>query len=342
MLSKDSDLYSRGIQLITFKGTRKFTRTQNGEAETVYTSRPIPCRIAWNELIASWNIDLPTNASFKIEARAVGTNRATDYYCLGLWSVDPHRFPRECVLKQQDANGSVDTDTLILNERWNAVQLRLTLGGSGSGKVRFLALSLLDNTATPPSLPPHQKAWGRTLPVPEKSQMVYPNGNVLCSPTTVSMILEYWAARRNDPVLRIDVPDIKSAVFDRNWDGTGNWSFNMAYAGSLPGMRAYVVRLSDLRIVEELVNRGVPVGLSICYNRLRGRVNRGPSGHLVACVGFTREGDVILNDPGTRENVQKTFTRDRVKDAWAHSKNAAYIIFPKNYRLPADKYGEFR
>jgi hypothetical protein len=68
-------------------------------------------------------------------------------------------------------------------------------------------------------------------------------------------------------------------------------------------MRAYTTRLCDVAELEDWIARGIPVGLSVCYNRLRGK-SREPSGHLVVCVGFTESGDVIVNDPGTREKVR--------------------------------------
>jgi hypothetical protein len=39
-------------------------------------------------------------------------------------------------------------------------------------------------------------------------------------------------------------------------------------AGSYAGMRAYVTRLSDLSEVEDWIAAGLPVGLSLCRDRL--------------------------------------------------------------------------
>jgi hypothetical protein len=129
-------------------------------------------------------------------------------------------------------------------------------------------------------------------------------------------------------------------VYDRQWGGTGNWALNMAYAGSLPGLRAYVTRMSDLAQLEDWVAHGMPVGLSLCYNRLRGK-SREPSGHLVVCVGFTKEGDPVINDPGTRRNVRKVFPRANLVDAWEYKNNTAYIILPENAAPPADRFGHW-
>lgn len=318
----------RATQFIAIERFNQFARTIGPNGETVLLSPSLAPGADWNELVVSWNAAVPASAGMNVEARAIDGARATDFYNLGLWATDPAVFPRESVPRQKDEDGDVDTDTLILNEKWRAVQLRITFKGKQKPKLRFLALSFLDNSVRPEPLAANTNVWGRKLPVPEKSQLAYPDGGVLCSPTTVSMMLGYWAEKLGKPELARDVPEIVQGVYDRNWGGTGNWVFNMAYAGSMPGMRAYVRRFSYLAEVESLVGKGIPVGLSLCYNRLRGR-DAGASGHLVVCVGFTQNGDVVINDPGTTRNVQKIFARERVVDAWAHSKNAAYVIEPR-------------
>jgi hypothetical protein len=129
-------------------------------------------------------------------------------------------------------------------------------------------------------------------------------------------------------------------VFDLAWKGTGNWCFNMAYAGAWTGMRAYVTRLGDLSEVETWIAAGIPVGLSVDYDRLRAK-GPGPNGHLVVCVGFTDKGDVVINDPGTSQHVRKIFSRTNVIDAWSCSHNTAYIIHPENVVAPADPFGHW-
>ena len=170
--------------------------------------------------------------------------------------------------------------------------------------------------------------------------MAYQNGGVLCSPTTISMLLAHWSKELKRPDLDHDVPEVVAGVFDPKWDGTGNWVFNTAYGGSFKGMRAYTARLSDVAELEDWVAQGIPVGLSLCYNRLRGK-GREPSGHLVVCVGFTENGDAVINDPGTSKNVRKIFPRANLIDAWAYSKNAAYFIYPEKAKLPEDRFGHW-
>jgi hypothetical protein len=338
-----SALDSRGVQFIGFSSFERFTRTLgNGSSETVFLSRVIQSRIEGDELIASWNVRCPAAAYLKVEARAIYSDRQTKYYQLGLWSSDTSKFPRESVLNQKNEDGDVATDTLILTKPCRQFQIRLTLGAGGDAKpeLRFLGLSLLNRKTAPPPLPPNRVAWDKVLPVPERSQMAYTGGGVWCSPTTVSMLLGFWSHRLNRPELDKEVPQIVGAIYDANWEGTGNWPFNTAFAGSFEGMRAYVTRMTDVSELEDWIERGIPVGLSVCYDRLRGKTS-GPNGHLVVCVGFTKDGDVVLNDPGTSRNVRKVFPRKNLIHAWAYSKNAAYLVYPEKASPPRDRFGHW-
>jgi len=343
MTSPSEPIDARGIQFIPFKSFYTFKRSAGERpGEKVLTSREIHARISWNELIASWNAEMPSASYLKVQVRAIYPDRTTKFYTLGLWSGDPARHPRESVPGQTDGDGHVDTDTLMLQKSAECFQLRLTLGGEEKQqpKLKFLTVSLLDNRVAPPTLPSNRHAWGKTIDVPERSQMPYENGDVLCSPTTISMMLAYWSRVLKRPDLDRDVPAIAKGVYDPKWGGTGNWVFNTAYAGSFQHLRACTARLSDIAELEDWIARGIPVGLSVCYNRLRGK-SRQPAGHLIVCVGFTETGDVIVNDPGTAEHVRKVFPRPNLLDAWAYKNNAVYLIYPKSARLPKARFGHW-
>lgn len=341
VMATAGEMDARGIQFISFTSLSQFTKSPGpGADEIIYTSPEITTRVEWDELIASWNADVPADAWLKIEVRALLPQRATKWFTMGLWSGDPVKHPRESVRRQKGDDGDVDTDTLQLSQPAQRVQMRVTLGGRKKPKIKFFSLSVLDSRVKSAPLPPNRAAWGKTIEVPERSQMAYENGGVLCSPTTVSMLLAYWSRQLKQPSLDHDVPEVVKGVFDPKWGGTGNWVFNTAYAGSLPGLRAYTARLSDVAELEDMVAQGIPVGLSLCYNRLRGK-SRNPSGHLVVCVGFTENGDAVINDPGTSKNVRKVFPRANLIDAWAYSKNAAYLIYPERHPLPEDRFGHW-
>ncbi len=341
--SRAATFDARGNQFIGFEHFSAFEKSRGSKpGETVLTSPVLVARLSWQELIASWNADTPDGAYLKVEVRALYPTSATKYYTMGLWSSNPGRHPRESVRGQGDADGTVETDTLTLARPSVRFQVRVTLGGDDVQRpsLKFLGVSLTDTNASPAPLSPNQAAWGRLLPVPERSQMRYPNGKVLCSPTTVSMLLGFWAESLKRPDFDRDVPELASAIYDTQWKGTGNWAFNMACAGSQRGLRAYVTRLSDVAELEEWIAAGMPVGLSLCYDRLRDK-GPGPNGHLVVLVGFTEKGDPIINDPGTSQNVRKIFPRKNLVYAWSYSRNTVYLVYPENSEIPRDRFGHW-
>lgn len=325
----------RANHFLVLTNFSEFIREADPSGDGVVLTSPIIRSPApWTESIVSWNAALGAGAWLEMEAAPVEGTSAHRFYSFGTWSLDCESPPRTSIRGQRDARGVMRTDTLVLTEPADAVRLRIKLGGGATVEdLRFVSLNFHRERQGGVSPEPNRRAWGRVLEVPERSQMNYPDGNRICSPTTVSMMLAYWAARLNRPDLDVDVPAVCEGTYDPGWGGWGNWIFNMAYAGSLPGLRAYATRLDHVEDLEDWIAAGIPVGLSLCYNKLRGR--SGPaSGHLVVCVGFTETGEVVFNDGGTRKNIRKVFSREAVARAWSHSKNTVYLIHPVDAVTP--------
>ena len=153
MKSNSKTLDPHGIQFIPFQTFSTFKKSPgNLPGESVLTSPEIRAQIPWTELIASWNAETPTGGYLKVEVRALHPDRATKWFTMGMWSGDPAGHPRESLRGQKDADGDVNTDTLVLSEPAERVQVRVTLGGEGRSKpkLKFLSLSLLDVKAAPP------------------------------------------------------------------------------------------------------------------------------------------------------------------------------------------------
>lgn len=343
LLAAEPDSPARGRQFVGFDSLTLFATSAGPHAdEIILTSPVITSRIHFDEVVVSWNAALARNAFLVVEARAVYPDKATKYYNLGTWSPDSESHPRQSESGQKNEDGDVATDVLKLTHPAERLQVRLKLTGVQAPRaaLKFLGIALTDTSVTPEPLPADHDAWGKLIPVPERTQMLYPNGKTLCSPTTVSMILCHWASVLKRSDLDHTVPETAQAIYDSGWQGAGNWPFNMAYAGSFPGMRAYVARLSDVSELEAWIAQGLPVGLSVDYDRLRAK-GPGPNGHLVVLVGFTEQGDPIINDPGTTQHVRKTFLRKNLINAWASSHNTAYLVYPEKTKLPDDPYGHW-
>jgi hypothetical protein len=339
---------SNTSQFSSFKGFDQFSNfaaSTNAGGETVLLSPPVKAGMDWNELIVSWNAHAPAGTFVKVEARAVSADRMTKFYTMGLWSPDNLAFPRTSLRQQKDADGDVKTDTLELAQPADAAQVRVTLGGTNGAlpDLKFLGLSFSNTKVTPRAGAPDRAAWGKILPTPEKSQNAYPEEEGWCSPTSLTMVLERWAAVLNRPEMNLDVPQVAASVYDDAYQGTGNWPFNTAFAGSFDGMRAYVTRFNGISELEQWINAGIPVIISAPWGMLDpSRVSTG-NGHLTVCIGFTKDGDVVDNDPGTnpKKSVRHIYKRQDVIRAWAQSYNTVYLVYPASAQIPKDEFGQW-
>ena len=337
-------LYSQFTGLTDFAS---FTSSRTDNGEIILLSPEIKSTAEWNQLVVSWNANAPAGSYLKIEARAADPDHSTKFYCMGMWSPDDKAFPRGSVSDQKDADARVNVDTLVLNRPADTVQVRLTLGGTNGAlpSLKFIGLSFCNTKVAPETLPPNRAAWGKTIPVVERSQQSYPGGNGWCSPTSLSMALAHWGSVSNRADWNLDAPEVAAGVFDHNFKkATGNWPFNTAFAGNLNGMRAYVTRFSDISELEDWIAAGIPVIISARYDLLQDGRADDFNGHLTVCRGFTEHGDLVINDPWSDlkvESVRHVYKRENVRRAWATSHNTVYLVYPENTKTPADHFGHW-
>ena len=324
-------------QLRSFDHFEGFERRGSG-ADLVLLSPRVEVS-PWDELIVSWNASCPPGTALTIEARAFEGGRATRFYTIGHWSAEPGPN-RASVRREGDADATVDTETLICRRLATAAQVRVTLRGTKGTRpqLKLLSISFLNSALPSTTNSPNRAAWGRVLEVPERSQLGHQGGSGWCSPTALSMLLGYWSAQLHRPELDVPVPETARQVHDVVYGGTGNWAFNMAYAGSFDGMRAWATRFDDFRRVEDWITAGIPVALSVSFDLLNGQEVDQNNGHLIVVVGFTETGDVVVNDPWPnpkKENrVRKIFPRAQVIRAWHRSKQTVYLVVPERARPP--------
>ncbi len=330
VLDTRSKLEGSGLAGVALGASANLRASLLPNAKTGTLETPPISASAFDTAIVSWNAITPVGTSIRLDVRARIGTRWTRYYPLALWSTDP-QAARQSFPKLQNADGGINTDTLRLKRAANALQVRVTLKAQSVGSSPVLtALSAVTSDSsrhfTPDPAPSDQAAWGRELNVPVHSQMIYPDGGeVWCSPTSVTMILEYYG-----PNLADTVPQAARATWDSVYDGSGNWPFNTAYAAS-KGLKAYVSRLGSLAQAEAFIGRGVPLALSIAWGagELDGAHIATSGGHLVVLRGFTRSGDPIINDPAARTDagVRTVYKRAQFERAWVkHSGGVVYVI----------------
>lgn len=323
-------------QFLELSNLDSAVRTVGLGGETIWTIGSIKAPRPFDEVVPSWDAWTPAGASMRVELAVTEPDR---YFVLGDWSQDG---PRTSLNGQRASHAHVATDTLVLKEPATEIAVRVVMRPAPEGHLPDLrrlsfALSLGD-----PAGPAGEPQAVERLDVPKRAQMNYPGGNVLCSPASVSMVLSYWSRVLDRPGIDRDVPEVQQGVYDVAWKGTGNWSFNTAFAAALPGLTGYVARLRDVHDLALWLQRGVPVVCSVSYDLLKGKGARGDNdGHLVVLTGIAPDGKLLFNDPG-RNVVEMVYERWHFEAAWATSKNTVYLIYPETWTVPVREAAPWR
>ncbi len=321
------------------------------------------------ELIASWNAQTPPGTWIQVSMHGTTeTGVHTKWYVMGRWSAkDPDAggaIYRTSVPSQGDENGYVAIDTFysLNGHSLDSYQIKVTLnrlpGTHASPKVDMVG-AMASHVVTPDHVPasPLGGAEGITLDVPTYSQEIhsgeYPQwdggGEAWCSPTSTSMVVAYWDRGPTPEDYSWVNPDYADPwvdyaarnTYDYNYDGAGNWPFNAAYAGQF-GLEAYVTQLSSLTEAEQYIKAGIPVVVSVDWDDPSQLPTAGyvPSGHLMVIVGFTDDGDVVVNDPASHlipsdGAVRTVYDREHFENVWIPvTGGIAYIIHPADVPLP--------
>lgn len=311
-------------------------------ARAVYTSREIAAAFPFNEVVPSWNVDVPRGCGFYVELRFHRADRDewTAYYYLGSWGAVPgveHKVVR-------DDRGVVHTDCFQSALLFDRMQYRVHLFGGDAGAaergttLRRFALAY-SNTRNDAELarrvrravdPGPPSRWTRRLPVPFRSQKAEAaelRGSI-CSPTSTSMVMEYRGVREPTTTMA-------KIIYDPEYGIYGNWSRAVqgAYVCGVPG---YIERFGDWDAVKLHIAHGQPVIASIraAQGELRGAPYRRSGGHLLVITGFDEHGNVHVNDPAgaTAEQGVVTYAREDVEAVWFGHGGVGYVLLAPEAR----------
>ena len=334
-----------------------------GSRSGAWVSPPIEPGFGMTRIVPSWNAETPGGSHIRVHLQAVTSEGETsDWYALGVWASDDHTVQRSSMRGQSDALGRVETDTLVSrNGTFGSYALRVTLErptpDDPSPRVRMLAAQASNTTFDPAaSVSEPGLRTGVELAVPAYSQEIHANeypqwgggGEVWCSPTSTQMVIEYWGRAPSPEQLAWVNPAYADPSVDHaargTWDvayrGTGNWSFNAAYAAGY-GLDAFVTQLRSLAEAELFIRGGIPLVASIASRprELTGFLfDGGTNGHLVVIVGFDSTGNPIVNDPAAWSNatVRRVYDRAQFERVWLRgSGGTVYVIRPPEIPLPA-------
>ena len=322
---------------------------------------------ALTELIASWTARTPGNSLVEVQVRGrTSGGRTSSWDTLARWSAGDASYDRTSVGGQGDDLADVNVDTWQVPGGVTSWQVRVSLLRAGRAEPSLRAIGAVaarlpdvDGVAT--SSP--GVASGRdavVLDVPRYSQMVhsghYPQwgngGQAWCSPTSTSMVLGYYKSLPRPKAyawVEGDHPQpwvdhAARSTYDHAYRGTGNWPFNTAYAAPLAGGPTFVTRLRNLREAERFIAAGIPLVASISFGsgELDGAPIGGTNGHLLVIAGFTRGGDVVVNDPAAQQSsgVRRTYDRGQFEDAWLPTSGGlVYVVTDADHPLPKSPSG---
>jgi len=302
---------------------------RTARAGAVLESPVIEPPAAFDDLVGSWNADLPPEARIDMEVQVGSGRNWSSWYSLGTAVGRPgRRLVLASPGPQEDSYGSVAVDTLKLKSPALAFRYRLRFYVPGRPAVLRLAAVTVSDPAAPAEPPPSRPGpWVRELKVRGRSQALEPEyyRHDICSPTALAAVLEFWGVRR-------DTQDVAERVRDRTTGDFGDWTFNVAAAAAL-GLEGFAARLESLDGLAAEIAAGRPVVASLTFGpgELPGAPLPQTRGHLVTVTGFTPEGDVIIMDPAgrTARETRRVYGRREFHRAWRVNKRGlAYLLGP--------------
>lgn len=305
-----------------------------------WTGSQIETDFPFTELIASFNPTTPPNTGIVLEIRVEQDGVWSPWVFLQDWGrtlTPPERTTK------WDA-GHVSIDTLVLDKPASKYQARITLSSFDTDAkfarpaVRRLSVcysgvvadekkreKILKDINGPTTQSSISDDWVRDLPVPYRGQGDSKNPKairkLICSPTSTSMVLQYYG---------IDRPTLENAaaIYDPQYDMFGNWGRAVARAGEL-GLDGYLDRFRDWDKVHRMIARGIPVIASIRYRKgeVKGLLLESTKGHLIVIRGFKPDGNVIVNDPGRKEQGNGViYPAAELAKAWFNHGGVGYVI----------------
>lgn len=335
----------KGGQLTLSKKKGKFASKGVFISDIIYTE-------PFSNLIASWDSKTPLGTSINVEAQVLVDGQWSSWIPWGIWGINEENASVE---DSDDFNlAGIWTDTLYVkkDKTADAFKFRVTLNSEDNKKTPVLravnATIDLDYGAKRvyPANENKDKieSLDKQLDVPAFSQMVRDPqiAHSICSPTSDTCVVDYYLNKYD----KKNVLPEESAyrVYDKVYDGFGNWAFSASYMGSF-GLDAKVEFCQSLYDLKRQIYNGNPVIVSVAkarsendtdpdhgsYPLLEGFPINYTNGHLITVTGFTKKAGkeyVCVNDSAAASDAEakRMYLADEFDKAWATSGRVAYTV----------------
>ncbi len=281
----------------------------------------------FTQLILTWNALRPKHGSFlfKVSVRNAHTNTWDIFHKVALWGKDQKSF------FSKGGCSTFNYSRLEMEKNLLADGFEIHVEGDLDATIDnlkglFVALSNQHQfTSEPYELRARGLSSCKVKRAVKKSQKMinHSRANALCSPTSVSMLVQTLQKKQIDPLVTAQY------VYDPSLDIFGNWPFNMAYAFELASKRLffYVMRPSSFKEIYERLKNNIPVAVSI-RGPIKGGYTPYKNGHLLVVVGWDAlNKKVICFDPASDEleGVKVAYDLHDFIVAWERSRRLTYM-----------------
>lgn len=269
----------------------------------------------FSELVPTWNIHIDGSSMINIFVAVGNTQGYSEYYTMALWK----ETYKASLSKQEDAYGKVSVDTIISKKTdIDRIKFKVIFAKSNT---EVTALKNISITTVPKDKTNNfdfSVLQEKTITVEPRQQLSIPNiGNSICSPTSLSMVLNYYNHSESQSIVAGRVHDKASNMY-------GNWSFNASYAGGFTDLYSRVEYASDLATLMKYIHLDQPLILSIqtrSISALEGTIMAYPAGHLLVLTGFKQVDGIwyaTVSDPAEYEDskVNREYKLHELLEAW--------------------------
>ncbi|MEO6434276.1 MAG: C39 family peptidase [Tepidisphaeraceae bacterium] len=306
--------------------------------EGSWTGPEVKTKFDFTDLIASFNPHTPPDTGATLEVRVQQGGTWSPWLFMQSWG--RVIFPPQRTIKfdgDSGGGGEIDIDQLILRNPAQAYQMRIGLIGFGfdvkvAPSVRRLSVcysGVVDDakqreelTPKPTTLPAN---FAKDLNVPFRGQGAYENPRSLwgltCSPTSTSMVMNFFG-------VKFTTLENCEAIYDPQYGMFGNWGRAVSRAGEV-GLDAWLARFRNWDQVKAEIAQGNPVIASIRFRsgEVKGFLYKSTGGHLLVVRGFKENGDVIVNDPSSRDKGNgPVYPAAEFAKAWFDNGGVGYVI----------------
>lgn len=315
-----------------------------GKKKTIrgsYTSEPVKCRISFDEVLPSWNIELnELSQGYRIHLR-VGTADGSwsPWFYFGSGGTKSNAPGRKAI--ESPRWGRVNVDYLQLRRAATLFQFRVELESSTGLEINILPPALKRFFVSHTNTEGHEGLHRATrnneqaarvtaakrshVRVPYRSQRavsVRQLRDKICSPTCVSMMLEHHG-------INLATLDVAHAAYDDEHRIYGIWPRAAQVAGAF-GLEAWVQRFREHSQVRSMLAASQPVMASIRVGRgdLKAARYKTSNGHLILLVGYTASGNYIVNDPYSEGagGAEIEYTEAEIAKVWLDKGGVGIVI----------------